>query len=114
MTTPSIPDLLTMTAAGLTALSDAPLWMALAIALPPALTAAARGINEILTGIARFRMASMQRRQTNRILNEIADLNAALQHLERTQTNAALATAAPPADPAPSTPSPAGPPAAPP
>ncbi|MBE8477487.1 hypothetical protein [Streptomyces justiciae] len=113
MTSPSIPDLLTMTAAGLTALGDAPLWVALAIALPPALTATARGINEILTGISAFRTASMHRRQTDRLLDEITDPNAGLGHLERVQTNAPPATGVAITDPPPAT-SITAPPAAPP
>ncbi|MEU6381905.1 hypothetical protein, partial [Streptomyces sp. NPDC046909] len=66
MTSPHIPDIFTVTAAGLTALSDAPLWVALAIALPPAITATARGVTELLTGISHFRTASMRRRQEDR------------------------------------------------
>ncbi|MEU6375504.1 hypothetical protein [Streptomyces sp. NPDC046909] len=63
----------------------------------------ARSVNEILTGISRFRTASMRCRQEDRLLNGITDLYAGLGHLERLQTNTPTPTApsseAPPAAP---------------
>ncbi|HEY1155604.1 MAG TPA: hypothetical protein VGE95_04845 [Arthrobacter sp.] len=117
MPSPNLPDILTMTAAGLTVLGDAPLWVALAVALPPALTATAQGINVILTGISAFRTASMHRRQTDRLLDAITDPGAGLEHLERVHSNTPLLASPPSTDPGsttPATPTASPPPALPP
>ncbi|WP_326840934.1 hypothetical protein OHB33_40590 (plasmid) [Streptomyces sp. NBC_01558] len=94
MTTPRIQDVLTMTAAGLTALSKAPFWMALTIALPPVLIALARIFNEMLASVSRFRTASMRRRQEDRLLSEATDIGTALAYLERVQAQPLAPTAA--------------------
>ena len=110
MTTSRIPDVLTMTAAGLTALSDAPTWIALAIALPSALTVMARIFNEALAGISRFRTASMRRRQEARLLDGVTDIGIGLDYLERVQRETPLLAASPAVESAPASPPAADPP----
>ncbi|WP_306192936.1 hypothetical protein [Streptomyces sp. MK5] len=98
-----------MTAAGLTALSKAPTWVALTIALPPVLTAMARIFNEVLAGISHFRTNSMRRQQENRLLSEVTDIGLGLGYLERVQRQTPLL--APPAvEPTPASPPTANPP----
>lgn len=111
-TMPRLPEILTMTAAGLTALGNAPLWIALAIAFPPALTATVHSVNALLAGVSDFRAASMRRRHTDRLLSEITDCHAALGHLERVQTSAPPPAAPPPTDPPPPSPTTTDPPPA--
>ncbi|MDX2592811.1 hypothetical protein PV343_11145 [Streptomyces sp. WI03-4A] len=87
MTTPRVHDVLTIAAASLTALSKAPLWLALTIALPPVLIALARIFNEVLAGISRYRTASMRCRQEDRLLSGATDISTALAYLERVQAS---------------------------
>ncbi|MFE4631277.1 hypothetical protein [Streptomyces mirabilis] len=100
MNTPRIPEVLTMTAAGLTALSNVPKWVAFAIALPPVLTAMTRSFIEVLASVSRFRTASMRRRQEDRLLSGVIDSGIGLGHLERVERKAPPSAGIPAVDPA--------------
>ncbi|MHC3475481.1 hypothetical protein ACYF6T_43405 [Streptomyces sp. 7R007] len=99
-----------MTAAGLTALSNAPTWVALIIALPPVLTVMARIFNEVLASISRFHTASMRRRQEDRLLSEVTDIGTGLGYLERVQREIPLLAPSPAVESAPASPPTAEPP----
>ncbi|MET9915041.1 hypothetical protein ABZZ74_51810 [Streptomyces sp. NPDC006476] len=94
MTAPRIPDALTLTAAGLTALGNAPWWVALALVLPSALPAVTQSITEVLAGISRCRTHTMRCRHEDRFLGAITDSHTGLEHIDRIGR-----TSPPPADP---------------
>ncbi len=83
MIAPRIPDILNMTAASLTAIAHAPLWVVLLLVLPSALPALARSFNEILAAISHSRTESMRRRRADELLGKVTDAGAGLGHLER-------------------------------
>jgi hypothetical protein len=94
MTMPRLPEILGVTAAGLTAIGDTPVWVALAFVLPGLLTAVTRSIGDILAGVSRFRTEAMRRRHEDRLLGTVTDTGMALGHLERVRHESPLGTAA--------------------
>ncbi|MFG2794311.1 hypothetical protein [Streptomyces sp. NPDC048419] len=99
-----------MTAAGLTALSKAPTWVAIMIALPPVLTVMARVFNKVLDGISRFYTVSMRRRQEDRLLSGATDVGTGLGYLARVQSETPLLFPSPAIEAAPASPPTAEPP----
>ena len=83
MTVPRLPEILSVTAAGVTSIGDVPVWVALGFVLPGLLSAVTRSIGEVLAGIARFRTEAMRRRHEDRLLATVTDAGAGLGHLER-------------------------------
>lgn len=112
MTAPRIPDVLNMTVAGLTAIGDAPLWVALAFVLPSVLTVATRSFNEALTGISRLRTEAMRRQHEDRLLSEVTDAGTGLGHLQRVPQDTPASVPTPTDDPGPPSPPNATPPSA--
>ncbi|MFF4139232.1 hypothetical protein ACFY1B_49430 [Streptomyces mirabilis] len=83
MTAHRITDALSrLTAGGLTAIGNAPSWIAVLILLPTLLGAGTQGFTVVLASISTFRSESAQRRQRDRLLN-LADPNRGLTHFER-------------------------------
>ncbi|MFF3139243.1 hypothetical protein [Streptomyces mirabilis] len=83
MTAHRITDALSrLTAGGLTAIGNAPSWIAVLILLPTLLGAGTQGFTAVLASISTFRAESAQRRQRDRLLN-LADPDRGLTHLER-------------------------------
>ncbi|WP_405968962.1 hypothetical protein OG496_55275 [Streptomyces sp. NBC_00988] len=111
MTAPRIPDVLNLSVAGLTAIGDAPLWVALAFVLPSVLTVATRSFNEALIGISRFRTEAVRRQHEDRLLSEVTDAATGLGHLQRMHQDTPAART-PTDDPGPSSPPNATPPPA--
>ncbi len=115
MIAPRIPDILNMTAASLTAIAHAPLWVVLLLVLPSVLPALARSFNETLASISRFRTESMRRRRADELLGKVTDIEAGLGHLERVWHNdPPTATTPAPGPPTPTPPAEDPPPATPP
>ncbi|MFI6658147.1 hypothetical protein ACIBL8_21790 [Streptomyces sp. NPDC050523] len=104
MTVPRLPDVLNVAAASLTAIGDAPMWLALSFVLPSVLAAVTRTFSEALAGISRFRTETMRRRHEDRLLGEVIDAAAGLGHLERVGHEPPPSAAPPTVDPAPSHP----------
>ncbi|MFE4630513.1 hypothetical protein [Streptomyces mirabilis] len=91
-----------LTAGGLTAIGNAPSWIAVLILLPTLLGAGIQSFTAVLASISTFRAESAQRRQRDRLLN-LADPDRGLTHLERITLHAlppapSSATDSPPSD----------------
>ncbi|KAF5993712.1 hypothetical protein ACH4PR_39380 [Streptomyces mirabilis] len=70
MTAHRITDALSrLTAGGLTAIGNAPLWIAVLIPLPTLLGAGTQSFTAVLASISAYRTESAQRRQHDRFLN---------------------------------------------
>ncbi|KAF5998933.1 hypothetical protein [Streptomyces sp. WAC00263] len=101
MTAHRITDALSrLTAGGLTAIGNAPPWIAVLILLPTLLGAGTQSFTAVLASISAYRTKAAQRRQRDRLLDR-ADPDRGLTHLERiTQPTPtpAPATDSPPPD----------------
>ncbi|MER7692828.1 hypothetical protein [Streptomyces sp. NPDC097610] len=83
MTAHRITDALSrLTAGGLTAIGNAPSWIAVLILLPTLLGAGTQSFTAVLASISAYRTESAQRRQRDRLLDR-ADPDRGLTHLER-------------------------------
>ncbi|MDU9001703.1 hypothetical protein [Streptomyces mirabilis] len=101
MTAHRITDALSrLTAGGLTAIGNAPSWIAVLILLPTLLEAGTQSFTAVLANISAYRTQSAQRRQRDRLLDR-ADPDRGLTHLERITQHTptpAPATDSPPPD----------------
>ncbi|MFE2492260.1 hypothetical protein ACFXGR_55850 [Streptomyces mirabilis] len=105
MTTHRITDALSrLTAGGLTAIGNAPSWIAVLILLPTLLGVGTQSFTAVLASISTFRTESAQRRQRDRLLG-LADPDRGLTHLERITQNTPAPTPASAADSPPPDPS---------